>query len=279
MTGFVGHPRIALPMGRIAIDHQPGDRTTVLLIHGNSASMALYAPQIAALRRNGYGTLALDLPGHGESDDARDPAETYSFPGYASAIASLIDALAIPRLHVIGWSLGGHIGLELMGRDLRVASLLIFGTPPVRPGPSALAAAFRPSAVMDLAGMEHLSDDDCRAYATAMVGDEPPASLVASVRRTDGRARAFMVRSALDGVGLDAEALVASDERPIAIVHGADDPFVSAEFLDKLTYRNLWTGKILVLPGTGHAAHWQEPDLFNGLMLEFLSRCELDPRQ
>lgn len=160
---FGGHDSIVSPTrgvpirrfpndGReIAAIVAPGPRRPVLLLHGNSSSKSVWARQIPLLVEQGRGVLAPDLPGHGDSDDARDPEATYSFPGYAAAIGGLLDALGWNAVDVVGWSLGGHVGLELLATDRRVQSLLIVGTPPIRPCPEALEQAFYGNDDMNLA--------------------------------------------------------------------------------------------------------------------------------
>ena len=75
------------------------------------------------VKRHGRAVLAPDLPGHGESENSPTPEATYSLPGYAAVVGGLIDRLQWPLVDVVGWSLGGHIGLELFATDPRVRSL------------------------------------------------------------------------------------------------------------------------------------------------------------
>jgi pimeloyl-ACP methyl ester carboxylesterase len=266
------HRVVDLPSGRLAVVYEPGERAPVVMIHGNSACKELFAPQVVMLRRNGFGVLTLDLPGHGQSDNATTPTQTYSFPGYAKAVGHLLDAFAISSAHVAGWSLGGHIGLELMGRDPRVRSLLIWGTPPVKPSLDAMRDAFLAGEGMRFAGQRVLSREDCALYGKTMIGgsEDAPPVLLDAIQRTDGNARVLMMENGARGSGLDARALVGRDPRPLAVLHGADDPFVNLDYLTSLTYRNLWQGRIQVLPGLGHAAHWQNPKTFNTILLSFL---------
>ena len=84
----------------------------VLLIHGNSASGEVFKKQFQSALGKKYRLIAPDLPGHGDSDVAVD-TETYSFPGYARVLAELINTLGLKKVTVVGWSLGGHIALEL----------------------------------------------------------------------------------------------------------------------------------------------------------------------
>lgn len=41
---------------------------------------------------------------------------TYARPGLAEAVLELLDRLALTEAVVVGWSLGGHIGIEMMPR-------------------------------------------------------------------------------------------------------------------------------------------------------------------
>ena len=257
--------------GRVAFAYEPSDRPLVVLIHGNSVDGAVFESQIPLLRHHGFGILVPDLPGHGGSSDVTDPNDVYSFPGYARIVGGILDALGAGEAHVAGWSLGGHVGLELMGSDPRIRSLFIWGTPPVRPSAEALGDAFFLSPVTALAGQAVLSAEDVAMYARALTGDEALAErLCPAIARTDGAARSCMMRNGVGGVGLDARALVAQDPRPLAVLHGEADPFIKLAYIERLAFRNLWRGRVQVLAGLGHAPHLQAPEAFNALLLAFL---------
>jgi pimeloyl-ACP methyl ester carboxylesterase len=251
---------------------QSGRRRPVVLLHGNSSRKEVWAHQFAPLRRSGRPVLAPDLPGHGESQDSPTPDRTYSFPGYAATISGLIDALGWPAFDLVGWSLGGHIGLELLAKDRRVRSLLIVGTPPARPCREALQQAFHPSDDMQLAGKAAFSAAEARAYGSAMMGgaDYLTPLLLAGVIRTDGEARRCLFDSALRGVGTDQSATAAESDTPLCVVHGEREPFVRLDYLRALPYRALLNDRIHVIAGVGHAPHWEAPDAFNRILLDFL---------
>jgi pimeloyl-ACP methyl ester carboxylesterase len=267
---------IDLPSGVVSAIYHPGREKTVVLIHGNSARKETFAPQFGVLQDAGHGVLAIDLPGHGQSGKPRDPEATYSFPGYAGVVAGVLDHLSIAAVHVVGWSLGGHIGLELMGRDPRVRSLLIYGTPAVKLTMDALTEAFLPSPGMNYASQRDLAPDEAEAYAQAMGGGPGVAELCQSILATDGDARVLMFMNAMKGFGLDAFDLVEADPRPLAVLHGDADPFINLAYLRKPAYRNLWRGAVQVMPGVGHAAHRQATATFNELMLDFLRSAPED---
>jgi|TARA_B100000315_G_scaffold232810_1_gene245371 pimeloyl-ACP methyl ester carboxylesterase len=265
--------------GRIAV-HASGEvGPTILFIHGNSSCKEVFVHQFDALKGSGYHLLALDLPGHGLSDNARTPKQTYSFPGYAQIVREVLDELDVGRVCVVGWSLGGHIGLELLASCSKVEALLITGTPPIEPGPKALFEAFVRSPAMNLAGKREFSDEDVRRYAAATLGDRDrvPPFLLRNMRRTHGDARFWMLRNGLAGHGMNARRLVETDPRPLAILHGTHDPFVDLAYLNSVSYRNLWRGSVQLIEEAGHAPFWENPRDFNSLLLCFLAETIVLP--
>ena len=125
--------RIDAPNGAIAVHESAGEGPPVVLIHGNSSSSRVFSRQLDGRLGERFRLVAVDLPGHGESDDAKDPS-TYSLPGHARAVWAVVNAFGLHEAWFVGWSLGGHVALE-MAPDLPQASgLLIFGAPPLTSG-------------------------------------------------------------------------------------------------------------------------------------------------
>jgi pimeloyl-ACP methyl ester carboxylesterase len=101
-----------------------GGAPAVLCLHGltrNSRDFEDLAPHLA-LR---YRVIAPDLRGRGFS--ARDPDfKNYQPAIYASDILGLLDALAVPRVAVIGTSLGGMLAMMLgYGQPARIAGMVL----------------------------------------------------------------------------------------------------------------------------------------------------------
>lgn len=268
--------RIRLLEGRrISYWHHRMGREAVLLIHGNSSSKEVFSGQVEALSRHDFSVVVPDLPGHGQSDDARNPRSDYSFPGYARVLGRLMSELGYANYHLVGWSLGGHIGLEMLSRLGAVRSLLITGTPPVSLNPAGVGAGFRWSGTTVLAGKRVFGRIDRRRYLDAMMGSRIREGhpLARSVARTDGNARFWMVKNGLAGVGSDETRIVATCSRPLAIVQGSEDVFVKCNYLRSLEYANIWRGGPVFLTA-GHAPHWEVPKTFNKKMMEFLGSVD-----
>ena len=100
--------------GALAVEEIGAGGLPLLLIHGNSSCRGAFRNQMNGQLAESHRMIAFDLPGHGESSDAPDPLWTYTRPGLASAAVELLGKLAITECAVFGWSLGGHIGIELL---------------------------------------------------------------------------------------------------------------------------------------------------------------------
>ena len=259
----------------VAFIRAGGQGAAVLLIHGKSASKEVLEHKISFLAECGLDVIAADLPGHGASDNASEPRETYSFPGYGRVLRRLMSGLGIDQYHVVGWSLGGHIGLEMWFEDEAVRSLTITGTPPVRLSPIGASEGFLPSTVMDLAGKENFSRADVSAYGSAMLGEsiDPDSWFGRRVARTDGTARSLMLQNGLAGLGHDEESAVALCPKPLAILQGRNDPFVNLSHLERLAYGNLWLNSPVMIDG-GHAPHWTHPSEFNRCLVNFIAESD-----
>jgi pimeloyl-ACP methyl ester carboxylesterase len=89
-----------------------GQGEPLLFIHGLGGSGADWAFQVAALEKR-FQVIVPDLPGCGRSLPPRDE---YTIEGFATALWSLLDHLGIPRINIIGFSMGGAVALEMAAR-------------------------------------------------------------------------------------------------------------------------------------------------------------------
>jgi pimeloyl-ACP methyl ester carboxylesterase len=73
-------------------------------------------------------------------------------PGLAAAAVELLEELGVTEAIVFGWSLGGHIGIEMVPRFSGMRGLMVTGTPPV--GRNNMAQGFNASPHMGVAGKQ-----------------------------------------------------------------------------------------------------------------------------
>jgi pimeloyl-ACP methyl ester carboxylesterase/DNA-binding SARP family transcriptional activator len=99
---------------------------TVLLVHGIGLDLTIWDPVVPMLQDN-YHVLRCDLPGHGANID--EP-ESVTWELLIKSIVELLTKLGIPKVHYIGHSGGGNLGIELAKhRGQIIKSLTFIATP------------------------------------------------------------------------------------------------------------------------------------------------------
>jgi len=121
LTQQVLHPAGVSPVG-------PG--AAVLFVHGNVSSAACWQPQLLALDPV-LRPIAVDLRGFGGTDplpvDARRGVRDW-----ADDLGTLLDALELDRVHLVGWGMGAAVVLQhLLDAPRRVGSVVLVA--PVSP--------------------------------------------------------------------------------------------------------------------------------------------------
>ena len=272
-TSGIKNRYLQTSFGKIAVSETGQSPATILFVHGNSSSKAVFSKQFNSSLADNFRLVAFDLPGHGDSENAEDSQNTYTIQAYAKLVGELVNMLELQPLVIVGWSLGGHIAIEAAAQGLTLNGIVISGTPPVGPGLEHMGDAFKLSDSMGLTGKPDFTEEEVLAFANesmgggAFVTDE----IIKIVARTDGLARQTMVADwSTAGVGHDQRQFVEQWPGPIAVLQGQKDAFVNGSYLQELEWKNLWRGKIHFLDDMGHAPFWQDAEQFNMLLSDFL---------
>jgi len=98
-----------------------GEGFPVVFIHGflEDLTMWKYMAPIT-----GFQSICIDLPGHGLSEVSVD----FSISTMATQVTLLLDTLNIDEFHVVGHSMGGYVGLELLSSDGRTQKLVLMNS-------------------------------------------------------------------------------------------------------------------------------------------------------
>lgn len=114
---------------RIAYERS-GEGDPVLLIHGFASSRAQNwraTTWYKALNEAGYRVIAMDCRGHGDSDKPHD-ASFYDYERMAGDALAVLAAAGAESAYTIGYSMGGHIGIELLlSRPQAIRKLVVAG--------------------------------------------------------------------------------------------------------------------------------------------------------
>jgi 3-oxoadipate enol-lactonase len=251
-----------------------GRDTPVVLIHGHSADLRLWEPQVPALVGAGYRVVRYDVRGHGRSSV---PPTGYDWEHYLADLRALLDHLRVARAHLAGISMGGAIALELaLEEPGRVASLTLLDS--ALPG-FAYSARF---------------EDDIERLRDAVRADGPRTALERhwlahpifdGVRRRP-EAFAALRRMVLDYPAADYldDAEYTPPERPaIERLHEVQAPaLVVVGELDLPDFRiiadilaeNLPQARKLVVADAGHLPSLEHPEEVNPALLSFLATVQ-----
>jgi pimeloyl-ACP methyl ester carboxylesterase len=268
----VDEQQIIVSGQQLAFRQSEGTERPVIFVHGNSSSSRTWEPVLESPFGQRFRCLAFDLPGHGNSAKAEDPAD-YSLPGYAKLLTGFAAANQAEDAVVVGWSLGGHIALEAAPAMPAAPGFVIFGTPPIASADQ-MSEAFLPNPAMATTFAPSVSDEEARAYAEAFTAPRSALNLdeiVADVLRTDGAARAGLGASLAEGRYADEIAIVTALTKPLAILHGEGEQLINLDYLRTLNPPTLWRQEIQLIPGAGHAPHLETPDQFIALLDQFIA--------
>jgi pimeloyl-ACP methyl ester carboxylesterase len=109
--------------GRVAY-RESGSGPTVLLLHATLHDRHDFDPIVETLSKR-YRTIAVDWPGHGESDPI-DASMRASAPLFADVLEDVVDGLGLSRAALIGNSVGGFAAGRLaINRPESVAGLIL----------------------------------------------------------------------------------------------------------------------------------------------------------
>ena len=107
-----------------------GDMTPLVVVHGllgNADNWRSHVKQWARRRR----VIAVDLRNHGRSPHA----EGMGYAAMAADLLALLDRLELPRVHLLGHSMGGKVAISLARlAPARVAALIVADIAPVAYG-------------------------------------------------------------------------------------------------------------------------------------------------
>ena len=78
----------------------------VVFVHGLRTSATMWRHQVAALEARGTRAVAIDLPGHGDSDVT---SAAQSIADMAASVREFVDALGGSRVVLVGCSMGSAV--------------------------------------------------------------------------------------------------------------------------------------------------------------------------
>ncbi|HVS13608.1 MAG TPA: alpha/beta fold hydrolase [Thermoanaerobaculia bacterium] len=229
------------------------DATPLVLLHGSPGDADNFA-RLAPALASGRPVLAPDLPGFGASSHA---VPDYSIVAHARYLRAWLEALGIPHAHLLGFSMGGAVGLHLWEIDPdRVASLALVSSIGVQE--------------MELLGNHHLNHLLHGAQLAAirfLLEGIPHFGALDDFPLDVPYARNFY-----DTDQRPLRDLIARFEPPLLIVHGERDFLVPAAAA--VEHHRLAPHSELAMLGSGHFFLFTAPETLAPTLDDFLRRVD-----
>ena len=242
----------------------PEGAPVVAFSNSIGTTLEMWDAQVEALSQH-YRCLRYDTRGHGRSSVVERSASIHDLAG---DLAGLLDALDIPKAHVVGLSLGGMTAQAFaLSNPDRLLSLTLVAT-----------AAYLPPAE----AWEQRAETVCREGMAAIVDaviprwftppfTETSPEKVAPVRdrflEIDPRGYAVCCRVIRD---MDLRQDIRSITAPTLIIAGAEDPATPVAMMEDIRAR-IADSELVVLPRAAHLLAIEQAERVNRHLLSFLN--------
>ena len=259
---------LPLPDRRLYYDLTgPEGGPVVCITHSLSSDGGSWSEQVPALLQAGFRVLRLDMRGHGGSDPV---AGDYTMQALASDVAAVLDALAIPRVHYIGLSIGGMIGQAFaIEHGAKLISAMWCDTLPVSPSGAAAMWEERMSTVRRANSLEPLADATVERWFTDAFKTSKPGRWRQIRDTVAATTPAGFLGCSAAIMNFDFTGKLPSLRIPVLVVCGADDPGTPASENRRLAGL-VHGGRYEEIPGMRHFPNVEAPDAFNRIMIGWL---------
>ena len=239
----------------------------LLLLMGFGDGLDAWASQVPAFAEK-FRAVALDHRGSGESEA---PAGGYAIPQFADDAIGLLDRLGIARAHVLGYSMGGRVGLDMAARYPDRVSALVLAASAAKAnalnvyslrasawlyethGPEA-AAAFGPLISFTHARFEDFLEDFTDRLGAPVAAPMPMHAYRGHVEAIENH---------------DSTPLLGRIAAPTLVLVG-DGEWLNPMSDQRAMADGIPGARLRVLEGGGHGFLWEIPQAFNEAVIDFL---------
>jgi pimeloyl-ACP methyl ester carboxylesterase len=267
-------------VGRIYV-HRKGDGPPLVLLHGYMMSHWYFHPLFARLSEK-YQVLAIDLPGYGESDRPSPKTFAYDYPAFAHVVAEVLDQLGLPRVTLLGHSMGGGVALTLAARSPERVERLVLECPAIYPLPIPTEARLVINRTFGRFLFNAVTRAEIRRQMlkqhfrdSSVVTDALVDHVWARLNRAGGRDAAWETLHTFASLN-DRTADPMRVRAPTLLLWGDEDrmiPFAHARRLLK----SIPGARLNVIPASGHNPHVERKDEFLRQLMPFLEDPSVEP--
>ncbi len=248
--------------GNLYIDEGGRSGVPVVFVHSAGGDSTHWNAALTHLRSRGRRCVAFDLPGHGTSEPAEESAGMID--SLVGAIAAVVDHLALERFVLVGHSMGGSAAMAYAGRfPQRLAGLMVVDS---GGNPDVLPKEIR-AQILQAMDSEHYDSVTQNYWEQLLARAKPEVRerVLAGMRKLPRHTVINQVRELFD---YNPQKALMNYPGPVLSV-------VVPENVSAFSVQALVPGiRHVVVEGTGHWIHLDQPDVFAEILDDFLSRVE-----
>lgn len=256
-------------------DNHLNDKPVLLLAHGFTSNKKAWLS--LALRLKGqYRIIAPDLLGHGQSSKA--VSFNYQASNQAKYLAQFVEAIELPKHHVLGFSMGGQIaGIYASQHPSKVLSLTLVDNAGIENAKMSPVLQRVLADETDIPIIMHTPEDADEFFAYLM--HTPPKALTQKLKRAYastliGDADLY-TKIFNDFVGKGLEPLppyLSKNKVPTQVFWGKYDQIVDVSSADTMKKVMPPNTEFYIFEKSGHVPHVEEPALFIQRLTHFLDK-------
>ena len=245
----------------------PEGGPVVCITHSLASDGGSWAEQVPPLLQAGFRVLRVDMRGHGGSDPV---AGDYTMKALADDVAAVLEALAIPRVHYIGLSIGGMIGQAFaIARSAKLISAMWCDTLPASPAGAAAMWDERMTTVRRANSLEPLADATVERWFTDAFKPRNPGRWKQIRDTIAATTPAGYLGCSAAIMNFDFTGQLSSLSVPTLVVCGADDPGTPPSENRRLAGL-VPGGRYEEIANARHFPNVEHPEIFNRIMMGWL---------
>lgn len=246
-----------------------GSGKCLVLIHGFSDNLNMWFRQMPEFSKR-CRVLAYDVRGFGQTEVTKEP---YSMGLFADDLYELLRALDIESACVLGYSMGGRIGLEFALKHPEMTDVLILANSGVGASPSHDMEERRNmmAEILKQGDINVISEIMAAASFSPDFGEKNPAAFqkYKSIKMQNNPSEYYAIMQAIVGA-IDSPVELNRLKCPVLIIAGERDGLMEVSVAESMR-QTIENAELQILP-TGHAAAIEVPEQFNRIVLDFLNR-------
>ena len=255
-------PFLNLPGVDLWFEDTGGEGAPVIFLHAASGTCECWVYQLPVFTTAGYRCITYDRRTWGRSR-ATDPGQQPGFVG--EDLHSLIESLALDQVHLVGTAAGGIPSLDYaLTHPERVRSVVVANTIGGVQDPEYLEVQqrLRPAEIQNL-------PVELRELGPSYRGTNAAGAArwleIEESSRPGGAVPSQPLREPITYARLQ------TMQVPTLVISGEAD-LLSPPALMRMLAAHVPTSRLISLPDAGHAGFWERPEVWNGLVLEFIGQ-------